>query len=101
MLKREAFESVGLMDERFGIGCYEDFDYSLRLRQAGWKLKVAKDVFVRHQLHASFSGHEHCFSWVIKNREVFVDKWCRKALQFLDDIDPELKTPAPRLRRGR
>lgn len=99
MLRREALESVGLLDERFGIGCYEDYDYSMRLRQAGWKLKVAKEVFVRHRLHASFNSHTHCFAWVVKNREVFVDKWCRKALEFLDELDPYLKMPAPRKRR--
>lgn len=92
MLRREAYLSVGRLDERFVTGCYEDIDYSLRLRQAGWKLKVAKDVFVWHRHHASFSGHEHFHSCAVKNREVFVDKWCRKALEFLDELDPYLET---------
>lgn len=99
MVRREAFESVGLLDERFGTGCFEDFDYSLRLRQAGWKLKVAKGVFVWHRHHASFDGHEHFHSWAVKNRGVFVDKWCRKALEFLDELDPYLETPAAALKR--
>lgn len=101
MLRREAYESVGLLDERFGTGCFEDFDYSLRLRQAGWKLKVAKDVFVWHRHHASFSGHEHFHSCAVRNREVFVDKWCRKALEFLDELDPCLETDPRRLRARR
>lgn len=100
MLRRQAYESVGLLDERFGTGCFEDFDYSLRLRQAGWKLKVAKDVFVWHRHHASFDGHEHFHSCAVANREVFVDKWCRKALEFLDEMDPYLET-SPRALRGR
>ncbi len=92
MLRRRAYESVGLFDERFGTGCFEDFDYSLRLRQAGWQLKVAKEVFVWHRHHASFDGHEHFHSCAVKNREVFVDKWCRKALEFLDELDPYLES---------
>lgn len=91
LLRRAAYESIGLLDERFGTGCFEDFDYSLRLRQAGWKLKAAKDVFLWHRHHASFNGHEHFHSCAVKNREVFVDKWCRKALEFLDELDPYLE----------
>lgn len=100
MLKRAAYESVGLLDERFGTGCFEDFDYSLRLRQAGWKLKAAKDVFVWHLHHGSFDGHAHFNAWAVRNREVFVDKWCRKALEFLDELDPYLETDGKRLKAG-
>jgi len=98
MLRRAAYESIGLLDERFGTGCFEDLDYSLRLRQAGWKLKVAKDVFVRHTHHASFDGPEHFHACAVKNRAVFVDKWCRKALEFLDELDPYLETDGSRLK---
>ncbi|MCX5790898.1 MAG: glycosyltransferase family 2 protein [Elusimicrobia bacterium] len=101
MLRRAAYESIGLLDERFGVGCFEDLDYSLRLRQAGWTLKVAKDVFVAHRDHSSFKGHEHFHSWAVRNREVFVDKWCRKALEFLDELDPYLETDGRRLKKGR
>lgn len=95
MVRRAACESVGLLDERFGTGCFEDFDYSLRLRQAGWRLKAVKDVFVWHRHHASFDGHDHFYACASKNREVFVDKWCRKALEFLDELDPSLETLPP------
>jgi len=97
LLRREAFESVGNLDERFGTGCFEDFDYCLRLRQAGWKLKAAKGVFVWHRHHASFGGHDHFYAWAEKNRAVFVDKWCRKALEFLDEIDPHLESDGRKL----
>ena len=97
MLRRSAYESVGLFDERFGTGCFEDLDYSLRLRQRGWKLKAAMDVFVWHRNHASFNGPEHFHSWAVRNREVFVDKWCRKALEFLDELDPYLEMDGKKL----
>jgi GT2 family glycosyltransferase len=99
MVRREAIDSIGLLDERFGIGCYEDYDYSLRLRQAGWRLKVTRGLFVRHAHHASFDGSGHFASWVMKNREVFIDKWCRKALEFLDELDPCLKVTARSIKR--
>lgn len=45
---REALRAVGGFDERFGIGFFDDDDLCLRVRQAGYRLLVALDVFVHH-----------------------------------------------------
>lgn len=87
LLRREAVERVGLLDERFGLGCYEDFDYCLRLRQAGYELAVAADAFVYHHGHKSFPDEEARLSHSLANRKIFIDKWCRKAMIFLDELD--------------
>lgn len=52
--RREVFEKVGLLDERFGIGMFEDDDYCIRVRQAGYKLAVTEDGFVYHKGSMSF-----------------------------------------------
>ena len=101
MFRREAYESVGLLDERFKVGCYEDIDYSMRLRQAGWKLKIAREVLVWHRDHSSFKHDAHFLECVRRNKKVFIDKWCRKALEFLDELDQSLETPAPPAGRAR
>jgi GT2 family glycosyltransferase len=88
LVKREAVRLVGLLDERFGLGTYEEFDYCLRLRQAGYDLAVARDVFVRHHGHKSFRSFEAMAEAARRNRELFLDKWCRQALSFLDDVNP-------------
>ena len=54
-ISREVIAKVGLLDEEFGRGYYEDFDYSLRVKQAGFDLRVAENVFVYHRGSASFS----------------------------------------------
>lgn len=54
-IARQVINKVGLLDEEFGRGYYEDFDYSLRVKQAGFNLRVAEDVFVYHRGSASFS----------------------------------------------
>jgi GT2 family glycosyltransferase len=53
-IAREVINTVGLLDEEFGRGYYEDFDYSLRVKQAGYDLRVAEDVFIYHRGSASF-----------------------------------------------
>lgn len=53
MIPREAWDKVGGMDPGFFLGC-DDLDLSLRLRDAGYSLVIASDVFIYHEGHASF-----------------------------------------------
>lgn len=48
MLRKAAIQAVGLFDERYEPGMAEDYDYTLRLRQAGYRCVVAKSVWVKH-----------------------------------------------------
>ncbi|MCE5336968.1 MAG: glycosyltransferase family 2 protein [Desulfobacteraceae bacterium] len=52
--RRDVLDRVGLLDEGFGRGFYEDDDYSLRVRKAGYRLVCAEDVFVYHKGGGSF-----------------------------------------------
>ena len=90
LLRRSSVAAVGQLDERFGLGCYEDYDYCLRLRQAGYKLAVARDVFVYHSYHGSFASDAGHQAQLLKNRAIFIDKWCVRALDFLDHLDSTL-----------
>lgn len=49
-LKRSAIDKVGLLDQgyRHGVAGWEDRDYSIRLRQAGYKLAITHKCFVQH-----------------------------------------------------
>ncbi|MCL5024013.1 MAG: glycosyltransferase family 2 protein [Nitrospirae bacterium] len=53
-IARKAIEKTGLLDEGFGLGYYEDFDYSLRVKEKGFRLCVAEDVFIYHRGSAAF-----------------------------------------------
>lgn len=48
-LRSEALHSVGLFDERYFM-YWEDVDLSLRMRRAGWRLAIAPDAIVHHEV---------------------------------------------------
>ena len=54
LVRREVFDQVGLLDERFGLGCLEDDDLCRRALAAGYRSVVARDAFVHHFGHRSF-----------------------------------------------
>lgn len=55
MMPRGTYEQVGPLDEAYGRGYFEDDDYCRRVEQAGLRIACARDVFVHHQLSASFN----------------------------------------------
>ena len=80
MIKREVFESVGLLDENFGIGMFEDDDYCMRIKNEGYKIGFTYKAFVHHFGSASFKKlNDEVFesNWK-KNQEYFEKKWNTK-----------------------
>lgn len=62
LMRRSLFSSIGMLDLRFGRGNYEDFDFSLRVRETGGKLAIQPSVFVHHegsQTTIGKLGHEY------------------------------------------
>ncbi|HUF17879.1 MAG TPA: glycosyltransferase [Thermoanaerobaculia bacterium] len=76
-MRCDVFESVGSLDETFGIGMFEDDDYSHRMRLAGYRVVCAEDSFVHHFGQASFKklhAEEYQKIWDA-NQTHFQKKW--------------------------
>ena len=77
-LRREVLEQVGWLDEAFGIGMFEDDDYSRRVQAAGLRTVCAEDGFIHHYGQASFkaliASGEYQRLWE-KNQAYFESKW--------------------------
>ena len=54
-IPRAVYEDIGGLDESYGRGFFEDDDYCMRVRKAGYRIVIVDDVFVHHHLSASFS----------------------------------------------
>jgi GT2 family glycosyltransferase len=76
-MRRDVYETVGLLDEHFAIGMFEDDDYSHRIRLAGFRVICAEDVFVHHIGQASFSklSREAYEALWKRNQAYFEEKW--------------------------
>jgi Flp pilus assembly protein TadD len=80
MIRREVIDKVGLLDEQFGLGCFEDDDYCLRARRAGFRAVIARDVFVHHYGGRTFVGDGVDFAALMrKNAALFRAKWSELA----------------------
>lgn len=92
-LRRSVFEQIGTFDERFRPGRFEDEDYSMRLRQHGYKLLCTEKVYIHHWGGAGFKLLDFETRWTNfkENRARFENKWQirwnppRFRDEFLDD----------------
>ena len=67
LVKREVIKKIGYLDEAFGIGGFDDTDYSMRAHKAGYRSVAIYDAYVYHRLHASFDKAGDREEWVRRN----------------------------------
>ncbi|BBI35024.1 glycosyltransferase family 2 protein [Cohnella abietis] len=77
VFNRSLIEKIGLLDERFSPGHYEDDDFCLRTRLHGYSLLVCHDTLIYHEGSASFKreGIAEQQLLVERNYRMFMDKW--------------------------
>jgi GT2 family glycosyltransferase len=76
LMKRAVYDAIGGLDERFGLGFFDDDDLAERARRAGFELAVAHDLFVHHYGSRTFVGNGVDAEWVLdENARRFAAKW--------------------------
>ena len=76
LIKREVIEQIGLLDERFGIGNFEDDDYCRRAIAAGYQCVIARDAFIHHVGSATFRNSGVNFGRLLQeNQRKYQEKW--------------------------
>jgi O-antigen biosynthesis protein len=76
VIRRKVIETVGGNDLWFGIGNYDDDDWTLRIRMTGFKIALVGSSFVHHIGSVSFNKDPNTFNNVlITNYLKFIKKW--------------------------
>ncbi|MGE0529158.1 MAG: glycosyltransferase, partial [Bdellovibrionales bacterium] len=92
-LRRDVFEAIGPLDERFGLGFFEDDDWCVRVRNAGYKLVLAENVFIHHHgsrtIRTLFTNP---FQQLRENLQIFQNKWGEESTAGYRIPEPEPTT---------
>ncbi len=106
LFKREVYLCLGGLDEAFSPGNFEDDDYCIRMRKAGYELLLCEDTYIHHFGSVSFTGKndivqqrakkERYNKLLEKNGKYFRQKWSIKGeyrahYRMFDFIYDELK----------
>jgi GT2 family glycosyltransferase len=76
LMKRAVYDRIGGLDERFGLGFFDDDNLSERARRAGFELAVAHDLFVHHFGSRTFAGNGIDAERLLdENARRFAAKW--------------------------
>jgi len=88
-VRRKVFDEVGLLDEQFYPGCFEDVDFTIRVEDAGWKtIQVPENtecVQTKDFIKGGFPIYhvENHFDWISRenferNRQLLIEKYSPK-----------------------
>jgi hypothetical protein len=80
LVPRQVWNRTGELDTRFGMGMFEDDDFCLRVREAGYRIFTSEDCIVHHFGNGSFGRlpAEEMARIFEENRKRFEEKWNRR-----------------------
>ncbi len=75
LIKRAVIEKAGLFDEIYGMGNFEDTDYSRRAVKEGFRCVRACRAYVWHKEGASFVRTEKFYADFARNKDIYENRW--------------------------
>lgn len=75
LIKREVIARLGVFDEIYGMGNFEDTDFSRRVIKEGYKCVRACGAYVYHRQRSSFNNLKTYEEDFKRNREIFEFRW--------------------------
>jgi polysaccharide pyruvyl transferase CsaB len=78
-MPRHVWDEVGGLDDSYQVGMFEDDDFSLRIRNAGYRVIAAEDAFIHHFGNGSFAKipSEESLRIFEQNKKRYEEKWKR------------------------
>lgn len=72
--RREMYDQIGLFDEVYGFGYWEEADLCMRAMKAGWRVAVDDGLYIFHHGWGSFQ-EEGRNENMRRNKTIFMERW--------------------------
>ena len=87
LIKRDLISKIGLFDEVYGMGNFEDTDFSRKALKEGYKCVRACGAYVYHRENSSFSKVRTFDGDFKRNKEIFEFRWGKPGrIAFILDL---------------
>jgi len=73
-IRHDVWNALEGLDPAFGLGYFEDFDFSLRLRRFGYRQAITEDVFILHVGSATFKASAAAKALMKRNKKLLRSK---------------------------
>ncbi len=73
-VRRAVYEEIGLFDEAYGFGYWEEADLCMRALKADWRVAVDDGLYIFHHGWGSFQ-EEGRNENMRRNKAIFMDRW--------------------------
>lgn len=77
LIKKEVVKKIGYLDESFGMGGYDDTDYSRRAHEVGYRCVSVHSSYVKHLDGTSFRALGNRDAINAANEKIYFKKWPR------------------------
>ncbi len=88
LVRGHIWDELGGMDEAFAPGYFEDDDLSMRIMEAGYRLRVCKNSFIYHAGSQSFSKRQNVDDILVSHYQLFIQKYGFDILKY---AEPKVK----------
>lgn len=75
LIRKKVIDSVGLLDETYGLGYFEETDFCIRAKGESFMAARAKAAYVYHDENVSFKALGAGGELFKRNEKIFFEKW--------------------------
>lgn len=73
-IRSNLLNEVGILGETYSPGFWEETDYGMRVRQAGYRTVLIDNLYLYHEMHASFATQDYS-ALTARNASIFARQW--------------------------
>lgn len=89
LIRKEIFQEVGLLDEDFLVGNYEDDDFNLRMLMMKKKMYICRNSYIHHFMNVSFTKNNLPREEIMmKNKIILENKWSHIDWNYYAGFNP-------------